>query len=460
MLRLSLFFLVLFVVTLGALASPRSVRQLRRQSASFVLPVARRSRYQRPSGVKIFNPQYIKEEIRRILVKYQDAGKILASVGTNPSQDLNQYFPVNSSASPSSESVSSSSVNTEPPSLPGPTVILTSDTAKMQLTDLIDGSIDLMYYGPLNIGTPPQELTVDVDTGSADLWVPADCMACSNRQFDKNASSTYSEQGTGFNVYYGTGNVYAESAKDVVSIQGLSVQSQAFGAVSRVSEDFNGYPNSGLLGLAFSTIASSKQPTFFENLIREKQLAAPIFSVHLARNQETGSEVCFGCLDKGKTTGPVSMVPVMSKTYWAVRLDSISVNSTTAPAGDVIAAIDTGTTLIYVPANLARRFYDMIPGAKPAPEYDSVMFTYPCDADFIISLSFGGQNFAINNADFNMGPTEANSTDCVGGILGLGQGFPDNLAIIGDEFLKSWYSTFDYSDDARIGFSPSINNKV
>ncbi|KAJ3499805.1 hypothetical protein NLJ89_g10055 [Agrocybe chaxingu] len=332
--------------------------------------------------------------------------------------------------------------------------------SKMQLTDMIYGSTDLMYYGPLKIGTPPQELTVDVDTGSADLWVPAGCVACSNKQFDKNASSTYSEQGTGFDVYYGTGDVRADLAKDVVSIQSLSVQNQAFGAASRVSDDFNGYPNSGLLGLAFSTIAASKQPTFFENLIRNKQLAAPIFSVYLARNEESGSEVCFGCSDSDKTSGPVSWVPVISKTYWAVKLDSISVNSTTAPAVDTVAAIDTGTTLIYLPANLARRFYDMIPDAKPAPTYGSEFFTFPCDADFTISLSFGGQNFAINNADFNMGPTAPSSTDCVGGILGLEEGFPATLAIIGDEFLKSWYSTFDYSNGARIGFSPSTNNRV
>lgn len=87
------------------------------------------------------------------------------------------------------------------------------------------------------------------------------------------------------------GAVKGTLATDVVSIGGLTVGNQAFGAVSSESEDFNSYPNSGLLGMAFGTIAQSKKATIFENLVAEKKLAAPLFSVHLGRNQETGSEV-------------------------------------------------------------------------------------------------------------------------------------------------------------------------
>ena len=63
---------------------------------------------------------------------------------------------------------------------------------------------------------------------------------------------------------------------------------------------------------------------------------------------------------------------------------------------------------------------------------------------------------------------------CVGGVLAVGDGFPDNLAIVGDAFLKSCesfrmrtkrtglieagYSVYDYSNGARVGFASSINN--
>lgn len=80
-------------------------------------------------------------------------------------------------------------------------------------------------------------------------------------------------------------------ATDVVAVQGLSVKQQAFGTVSIESDSFSEFPNSGLLGVAFSSISASKQKTLVENLIEDKQLAAPMFSVHLTRGQETGSEV-------------------------------------------------------------------------------------------------------------------------------------------------------------------------
>lgn len=114
-------------------------------------------------------------------------------------------------------------------------------------------------------------------------------------------------------VSQGTGEASGTLAYDVVSIGSLTVQKQAFGAVNDESEDFHDSPNDGLIGMAFGSIASSGKPTFFENLMTERQLAAPIFSVYLTRNQAKGSEVCFGCMDSKKYNGPTRWIPVNSK---------------------------------------------------------------------------------------------------------------------------------------------------
>jgi hypothetical protein len=89
----------------------------------------------------------------------------------------------------------------------------------------------------------------------------------------------------------GTGRVSGKVVTDVVSIAGLTIKNQAFGSVNNRSYEFDKQPNDGLIGMAFGTISQSRQPTFFENLIKEHKIAAPLFSVHLSRHQERGSSV-------------------------------------------------------------------------------------------------------------------------------------------------------------------------
>ena len=66
--------------------------------------------------------------------------------------------------------------------------------------------------------------------------------------------------------------------------------------------------------------------------------------------------------------------------------------------------------------------------------------------------------YSVQVKDFNLGKTSSRSKDCIGGVLSMDDGFPSNLAIVGDAFLKSWYSIYDYTGDARVGLAPSVNN--
>lgn len=79
-----------------------------------------------------------------------------------------------------------------------------AQSATDPLIDEIVGNIDLQYYGPVGFGndTHPQQLSVIIDTGSADLWIPVKCGDCVNPQYEANASSTYTDTGNSFNVTY------------------------------------------------------------------------------------------------------------------------------------------------------------------------------------------------------------------------------------------------------------------
>ncbi|KAH8994700.1 acid protease [Lactarius hatsudake] len=433
----------------------------------------------------IFNSSYAERESRSVPLKYARSGDYLAGIGLNQDDVMalvDRYFP--SSASTSSFSplgvsdagaasdaydgpniIPTDPAKTTNPADPGhhydDTPISSLSTAAGQLLPLQDyvaGTLDLLYYGSISLGTPPQVLTVDVDTGSADLWVPSACQACHSHQFSPARSSTFHPTNEGFSITYGTGNVSGRLVTDVVSIAGLAVADQAFGAVGARSDEMDKQPNDGLIGMAFGTIAQSRRATFFESLIAQRKLAAPLFSVHLSRHEESGSSVCFGCVDSSRTTGPVTWLPVVSRSYWTVSMDGLWANGARAPA-KLTAAIDTGTSLIYVPSALAAAFYALIPGSKRANQYGPGFWSVPCYSANQIELSFDGNRFAIHPNDFYLGRVSAGSTACVAGVLSIDNGLPPNLAIIGDVFLKSWYSTYDYRNGGRIGFWPDGNNK-
>ncbi|KAI1795702.1 acid protease [Ganoderma leucocontextum] len=497
-------FFVLRFFTLLFLLLPSCSTPVRHAGASFHVALAPRSFKTAVTGtqaignVTIFDATPATRDFKSVFIKYAKAQDFLAGIGvhpdTHPEAGYPQFEPP-AASSPGSDSASQGHASSGPsllspsPSSPGlvhaltnpndeaPNIIgmppMAPGTVQMPLTDYISGAMDVLYYGPLDFGSPPQSLTVDIDTGSADLWVPANCQACANNQFSSYRSSTYRGTVTRCAITYGSGKVSGSLATDIVGIGPATVRGQTFCAVRKESSDLNDEPNSGLLGMAFGSISEMGRPTFFENLLAQKQLAQSIFSVHLTRTRETGSQVCFGCYDATKAVGPIRWNPVISRTYWSIALNGLSVNNSQSVPANLTAAIDTGTTLIYLPAELADDFYALIPGSASAMQYGAGeqpaytrecaliachkgFYTVPCDTTMTVALNLHGETFAIHPGDFNLGRTDADSNDCVGGILALGNGFPPNLAIIGDEFLKSWYSVFDYS--GRVGFARSINN--
>uniref|UniRef100_A0A0W0FVP8 Peptidase A1 domain-containing protein n=2 Tax=Moniliophthora roreri TaxID=221103 RepID=A0A0W0FVP8_MONRR len=430
-----------------------------------ILPISRRSfsAYPASSG-RDFDFEFSHNELDAVLKKYSPARRRISqlNIANDISEFVNQRYPdVNVLIDQMFESapvdvVVDGVIQAEAALLP----------PMMPLVDNIEDGLDLIYYGDCGIGTPPQTFTVDIDTGSSDLWIPSNCAQCESKQYDPSKSSTYRNQGSPFQVFYGTGWVHGKTATDRVAVSSISVDNQTFATINHQSSDFIEYPNDGILGFAFSTIAQCEQHTFMENAILEGKVDLPIFSVHLERGRRDGSEVCLGCFDPSKAVSPPSWVPVLQRAYWSIPLNGIRVQNSEASFVDrsepISAAIDTGTTLIYLPGHVANQLYSMIPGAEPAEEYGPGFYTFPCSSSGIsVAFTFGQNSFPVHPNDFNQGMSASNPNRCVGGVIAiLDDSWPPTLAIIGDEFLKSWYSTFDYSSGGKIGFSPSVNNRL
>lgn len=75
-------------------------------------------------------------------------------------------------------------------------------SSSLPLADYHPSAFDVMYYGPLQFGTPAQRLTVEIDTGSAELWVASNCGACNDPQYEPLQSKTYTNLQDRFYVTY------------------------------------------------------------------------------------------------------------------------------------------------------------------------------------------------------------------------------------------------------------------
>jgi saccharopepsin len=88
-------------------------------------------------------------------------------------------------------------------------------------------------------------------------------------------------------------------------------------------------------------------------MLNQGLLDEPVFAFRLGTSDEDGGECTFGGLDSDAYSGKVTYVPVRRKGYWEVELESISFGDEELELENTGAAIDTGTSLIVMPTDVA-----------------------------------------------------------------------------------------------------------
>ncbi|ODN76856.1 hypothetical protein L202_05448 [Cryptococcus amylolentus CBS 6039] len=347
-------------------------------------------------------------------------------------------------------------------------------TGSVSLTDV---GLDASYAGTVSIGTPSQDFLVIMDTGSSDLWVAGStCTAdfCTQTTtFDTSNSSTFSTSNEAFNITYGSGDADGELATDTVSMGGFSVTDQTFGVVTSTSADLISSPLSGLMGLAFKSIASSGATPCWQSLASGGSWDSAEFGVYLNRYrgdssaseiESDGGEILFGGTDSSKYNGSFNYISIdeADEDYWRIPLEALTVQgsdvtitSSTSSGSSPQCAIDTGTTLIGVPSTVAEAIYAEIDGAEAlsASSGYSGYYQYPCSTTVSVSLQYGGLSYSISDADMNLGSFTSDTSMCTGAFFAMDLSASSPVQwIVGASFMKNVYTTFRY-DPTSIGFA-------
>ncbi|RYP04786.1 hypothetical protein DL764_004239 [Monosporascus ibericus] len=309
----------------------------------------------------------------------------------------------------------------------------------------ITNFMNAQYFSEISIGAPPQDFKVILDTGSSNLWVPSSqcgSIACYlHSKYDSSASSTYKANGSEFEIRYGSGSLSGFVSQDDVTIGDITVTGQDFAeATSEPGLAFAFGRFDGILGLGFDRLSVNGIVPPFYSMVNQKKIDDAVFAFYLSG--ESGgddSEITFGGVDKDHYTGKITEIPLRRKAYWEVDFDSISFGNETAELDNTGVILDTGTSLIALPSDLAELLNKEI-GAKKS--YNG-QYTVDCSVrDKLPDVTFtlSGYDFAISPYDYIL---EVQGS-CISTFMGMDFPAPVGpLAILGDAFLRKWYSIYD-----------------
>ncbi|KAF4342001.1 aspartic ase precursor [Fusarium beomiforme] len=330
---------------------------------------------------------------------------------------------------------------------------------------------DEIYIANIKVGTPPQSLKMALDTGSADLWVQStDTVFRTNTEgpwaprYQPNSSKTsHRLRDAEWEVEYvdGThanGIVYL----DTVRLGDFELKNTAIQSAQIVAPRFEQETElTGILGLAKSLPSNIDPPTpsFLDKL--RPLLDDPVFTVDMRRNA-TG-RFDFGHIDESRAKDNISwMTTSEDSPHWDVTFDTTAWTGLRQVwiAHSFEATIDTGTTLLFLPGDLASMYWYDVPYMRIDPRLSNA-FTFPCKfandlPDLMFKVPGTEHILKIPGPYLSYSPTDNDTDYCWGGLQSaesLG------VTIIGDTALKALFVAFDLENN-KVGFANKELNDI
>lgn len=342
--------------------------------------------------------------------------------------------------------------------------------------DVLADRGNMQYFGTIKLGTPAQSFRVVFDTGSFILWVPD--VACKGFACETHNKFAVADSKTGqvldvkkdlvklAYIKYGTGSMVGVKAADTVHIGNLHVPTVGVlvatiekGAVFRVS------PFDGVLGFSRKDLVrtdkqGNKVHFNFLNAAKQQGLIkhAAISFFLGSRPGQGGGAAVIGGVDKRLFLGDITYHEVLRHTMgnWALRLTSIRLGDSEhnyCPEKGCIAIIDTGTSLVVGPPSVLGGVVEKLNTQADCSNLESAP---------AVHFSFDNKPaMTLQAKDLTLQIAAYSAKTCKPAIAAapLQLSFPHHdgmpVVILGDAFLRHFYSVFDHDDHEKplIGFA-------
>ncbi|KAL2271322.1 hypothetical protein VTJ83DRAFT_693 [Remersonia thermophila] len=337
------------------------------------------------------------------------------------------------------------------------------------------------YFATCQIGTPGQPVTLQLDTGSSDIWVPANTAqvcrqrgsgdGCAFGSFDPDASSTFEIVGDGeFDIaYLDQSFAKGDYITDVFEIGGAVLQNMTMGLGLNTDIDH------GLVGVGYPTNEAiihstdnldAMYPNLPIQMVNQGLISTPAYSLWLNDLDASSGNILFGGIDTEKYVGQLTRINVYptqrDPDIWTSFLVALTSLDAVSPSGQdrlssrqfpIPVVLDSGTTLSYLPTDIAHQTWREV-GAIWAPEVGNAVL--PCslrNSKGYFSFGFAGPSGPRINVtmdelvlDLTLGPQPKFTSGpyrgqeaCRFGI----QNFTSPPFLLGDTFLRSAYVVYD-----------------
>ncbi|KAK0156291.1 Beta-secretase 2 [Merluccius polli] len=258
----------------------------------------------------------------------------------------------------------------------------------LDMVDNLQGDSGRGYYLEMALGSPAQKLNILVDTGSSNFAVAAAPHPFITHYFNTGLSTTFQPSGQAVAVRYTQGNWEGGLGTDQVSIpKGPNGTITINIAAITASDGFflPGVNWQGILGLAYPLLArpdSSVEP-FFNSMVRQTGIP-DIFSLQMcgagvsasSTADPAGGSLIMGGAEPTLYRGVMWYTPIKEEWYYQVEVLKVEVgeqnlNLDCSEYNMDKAIVDSGTTLLRLPANVFNAVVEAITRTSMIQEFSS-----------------------------------------------------------------------------------------